>query len=185
MKKGLSILMLISGFACLGSGFGLMYKNESDRQNALTALKTSIVNDYEDFKTKVEVFSQERTNVYESLNKITYLKDIKNNYESLIEEYSKYEQTLKEIDKVSSDLKVNCFEEEFKEIPINNKITAFVINYEQAVNYFIQDVNSFNEKIKLYNDWVKENNPTGEVELKEFVSSYNEYIDNGPVNIIP
>jgi GT2 family glycosyltransferase len=48
MKKGLSILMLISGFACLGSGFGLMYKNESDRQNALTALKTSIVNDYED-----------------------------------------------------------------------------------------------------------------------------------------
>lgn len=178
MKKVLSTIILITGFASIATGLGLMYKNESDRQKALESLKTSIVNDYEDFKVKVEVFSEERTNIYENLNKITYLTDIKTNYDSLIAEYTKYEQTLKEIDEVSKGLKVNCFEEEFKEITINNKISAFVINYEQAVNYFIQDVNNFNEKVRLYNDYLKQNQTTTEVEeLKEYVSSYTEYVD--------
>lgn len=178
MKKVVSIIFLIAGIISLGIGIGIMYKNESDKQKALEALKTSIVNDYEDFKVKVEVFSEERTNIYQSLNKITYLTDIKVNYASLIEEYKKYEETLKEIDKVSKDLKVNCFEQEFKEVTINNKISAFVINYEQAVNYFIQDVNNFNEKVKLYNDWLKQTYPTAQVvELEEYVSSYTKYVD--------
>lgn len=177
MKKVVSIIFLIAGIISLGIGIGIMYKNESDKQKALEALKTSIVNDYEDFKVKVEVFSEERTNIYQSLNKITYLTDIKVNYASLIEEYKKYEETLKEIDKVSKDLKVNCFEQEFKEVTINNKISAFVINYEQAVNYFIQDVNNFNEKVKLYNDWLKQTNQTTGVELEEYVSSYTKYVD--------
>lgn len=178
MKKVVSIIFLIAGIISLGIGIGIMYKNESDKQKALEALKTSIVNDYEDFKVKVEVFSEERTNIYQSLNKITYLTDIKVNYASLTEEYKKYEETLKEIDKVSKDLKVNCFEQEFKEVTINNKISAFVINYEQAVNYFIQDVNNFNEKVKLYNDWLKQTYPTAQVvELEEYVSSYTKYVD--------
>ncbi len=178
MKKVVSIIFLVAGIISLGVGIGIMYKNESDKQKALEALKTSIVNDYEDFKVKVEVFSEERTNIYESLNKITYLTDIKTNYESLIEEYKKYEETLKEIDKVSKDLKVNCFEQEFKEVTINNKISAFVINYEQAVNYFIQDVSNFNDKVKLYNDWLKQNYPTEQVvELEEYASSYTKYVD--------
>ena len=177
MKKVLSIMFLAGGFAVIASGLGIMYKNEANRQNALEALKTSIVNDYEDFKVKVEVFSEERTNIYENLNKITYLTDIESNYESLISEYAKYEETLKDIDKVSEGLKVNCFEEEFKEITINNKISAFVINYEQAVNYFIQDVSNFNEKVKLYNDYVKQNPDKGLVELEEYQSSYTEYAD--------
>ncbi|MBE6151597.1 MAG: hypothetical protein E7162_07310 [Firmicutes bacterium] len=178
MKKVVSIIFLIAGIISLGIGIGIMYKNESGKQKALEALKTSIVNDYEDFKVKVEVFSEERTNIYQSLNKITYLTDIKVNYASLIEEYKKYEETLKEIDKVSKDLKVNCFEQEFKEVTINNKISAFVINYEQAVNYFIQDVNNFNEKVKLYNDWLKQTYPTAQVvELEEYVSSYTKYVD--------
>ena len=178
MKKVVSIIFLIAGIISLGIGIGIMYKNESDKQKALEALKTSIVNDYEDFKVKVEVFSEERTNIYQSLNKITYLTDIKVNYASLIEKYKNYEETLKEIDKVSKDLKVNCFEQEFKEVTINNKISAFVINYEQAVNYFIQDVNNFNEKVKLYNDWLKQTYPTAQVvELEEYVSSYTKYVD--------
>ena len=178
MKKVVSIIFLIAGIISLSIGIGIMYKNESDKQKALEALKTSIVNDYEDFKVKVEVFSEERTNIYQNLNKITYLTDIKVNYASLIEEYKKYEKTLKEIDKVSKDLKVNCFEQEFKEVTINNKISAFIINYEQAVNYFIQDVNNFNEKVKLYNDWLKQTYSTAQVvELEEYVSSYTKYVD--------
>ena len=53
MKKVLSIMFLVGGFAVIASGLGIMYKNEAKRQNALEALKTSIVNDYEDFKVKV------------------------------------------------------------------------------------------------------------------------------------
>lgn len=177
MKKAVSIIFLVSGFVSITCGLGIMYKNEINRQELLESLKTSIVNDYEIFKLKVEVFSEERTNIYENLNKITYLTDIKNNYDNLISEYIKYENTLKEIDKASVGLKNNCFEENFKEITINNKISAFVINYEQAVNYFIQDVSKFNEKVNLYNEYVKQNPDKGLIELKHYESFYRQYVD--------
>ena len=58
MKKVLSIMFLVGGFAVIASGLGIMYKNEANRQNALEALKTSIVNDYEDFKVAAEFVAE-------------------------------------------------------------------------------------------------------------------------------
>lgn len=183
MKK-ISIICLLMGVLSLASGLSLILVKENNKQKQINALKTSIINDYEDFKIKVEAFSSERTTIYDNLNKIYYLTDLQNNYEALINEYTKYELTLKEIDQVSSDLKVNCFEREFAEVNINNKISAFVINYEQAVNYFIQDVNNFNEKVRKYNEWVKNVQVSGTyVELKEYSSSYTEYVDINNDNV--
>ena len=40
-----------------------------------------------------------------------------------------------------------------------------------------EDVSNFNEKVKLYNDWLKQTNQTTGVELEEYVSSYTKYVD--------
>ena len=71
-----------------------------------------------------------------------------------------------------------CFKQEYNETEITNKVSAFTINYEQAVNYYIQDVEQFNEKIRSYNDWVQNTQVTDTYKtLEEFKSSYTEYVD--------
>ncbi len=178
MKRIISIIFIILGCGSLTTGVVLRIIDQNKQNKALTSLKASIIEDYEVFKVKIESFSTERTSVYEGLNKITYLTELPANYESLVGEYTKYENSVKEIDESSKDLKVNCFKQEYNETEITNKVSAFTINYEQAINYYIQDVEKFNEKVRSYNDWVQNTQVTNIYKpLGEFKSSYTEYVD--------
>lgn len=178
MKRIISIIFIILGCGSLTTGVVLRIIDQNKQNKALTSLKASIIEDYEVFKVKIESFSTERTSVYEGLNKITYLTELPANYESLVGEYTKYENSVKEIDESSKDLKVNCFKQEYNETEITNKVSAFTINYEQAINYYIQDVEKFNEKVRSYNDWVQNTQVTNVYKpLEEFKSSYTEYVD--------
>ena len=89
----------------------------------------------------------------------------------------KYENSVKEIDESSKDLKVNCFKQEYNETEITNKVSAFTINYEQAINYYIQDVEKFNEKVRSYNEWIQNTQLTSGKVLEEYQSSYKDYVD--------
>lgn len=178
MKRKLSLVIAIIGFVSLVVGSSLLIKGLTNSRNEYEALKASIVNDYEDFKVKIESFSEERTNIYEGLNKITYLTDVITNYDSLVQEYDKYGESLKEIELSSKDLKVNCYKKEFVETEITNKVSAFTINYEQAINYYIQDVEKFNEKVRAYNEWVENNQLEATFKIyDEYESIYKEYVD--------
>ena len=90
------------------AGASLLVVNVNNGKKEYESLKTSIVNDYEEFKVKIESFSEERTNIYNSLNEITYLTDLSVNYDKLVQEYKDYELTLQEIENSSKNLKVNC-----------------------------------------------------------------------------
>lgn len=178
MKRKISLGISIIGIICMLAGASLLIVNVNNGKKEYESLKTSIVNDYEDFKVKIESFSEERTNIYNSLNEITYLTDLSVNYDKLVQEYKDYELTLQEIENSSKNLKVNCYKKDYIETDINNKVSAFTINYEQAVNYYIQDVEAFNEKVRNYNNWIQTSQvATTYVELAEFESSYKEYVD--------
>ena len=178
MKRKISLGISIIGIICMLAGASLLVVNVNNGKKEYESLKTSIVNDYEDFKVKIESFSEERTNIYNSLNEITYLTDLSVNYDKLVQEYKDYELTLQEIENSSKNLKVNCYKKDYIETDINNKVSAFTINYEQAVNYYIQDVEAFNEKVRNYNNWIQTSQvATTYVELAEFESSYKEYVD--------
>ena len=178
MKRIISIIFIVLGCASLTTGVVFRIIEQNNQNKALASLKASIVEDYEIFKVKIETFSTERTTVYEGLNQITYLTELPKNYDNLVNEYTKYENTVKDIEESSKDLKENCFKQEYNETEITNKVSAFTINYEQAVNYYIQDVEKFNEKIRSYNDWVQNTQVTNTYKtLEEFKSSYTEYVD--------
>ena len=178
MKRKISLVIAIVGLVSLIAGGSLLFKSLTASRDEYESLKTSIVNDYEDFKVKIESFSEERTNVYEGLNKITYLTDVVANYDLLVAEYDKYGETLKSIEEASKDLKVNCYKKDFVETEITNKVSAFTINYEQAINYYIQDVEKFNEKVRSYNEWVNTNNLQATYKVyAEYESLYKDYVD--------
>ena len=178
MKKIIAVIILLLGVGSLIAGVTIYVSKIKEEKRNYEELKTSIVNDYEVFKGKIESFSDQRTNIYQTLNSIAYYSDIANKYESLISDYKKYEEIVKEIDVASKGLKTHCQDNSFTEVDIKNKIEAFIINYEQAINYFIQDVNKLNERIKEYNNGI--DNLTGTStykKLEEFTTEYTEYVD--------
>lgn len=178
MKRKISLIVAIVGLISLIAGGSLLFKSLTASRDEYESLKTSIINDYENFKVKIESFSEERTNVYEGLNEITYLTDMIANYDLLVAEYDKYGEALKEIEESSKGLKVNCYKKNFVETEINNKVSAFTINYEQAINYYIQDVEKFNEKVRAYNTWVNTNNLQATHKIyDEYESLYKDYVD--------
>ena len=178
MKRKISLVIAVVGFISLIVGGSLLFKSLTASRDEYEFLKASIVTDYETFKVKIETFSEERTNVYEELNKITYLTDVVANYDSIVVEYDKYGETLKDIELSSEDLKVNCYKKNFVETEITNKVSAFTINYEQAINYYIQDVEKFNEKIRSFNEWVTTNNLQATYKVyAEYESLYKDYVD--------
>ena len=178
MKRKISLVIAIVGLISFIAGGSLLFKSLTASRDEYESLKASIVTDYENFKVKIESFSEERTNIYEGLNKITYLTDVVANYDLLVAEYNKYGETLKEIEESSKDLKVNCYKKDFVETEITNKVSAFTINYEQAINYYIQDVEKFNEKVRAYNEWVNTNNLQATYKIyDEYESLYKDYVD--------
>ena len=93
MKRKISLVIAIVGLISFIAGGSLLFKSLTASRDEYEALKASIVTDYESFKVKIESFSEERTNIYEGLNKITYLTDVVTNYDLLVAEYNKYGET--------------------------------------------------------------------------------------------
>ena len=178
MKKIISIFFLVIGVSSLIAGISLIWINKSEENKKLAVLKASIVSDYDNFKKQIEDFSNERIEIYDSLHKISYLTDLSSNYETIIAQYKEYEEILKKIEENNKGLKSNCLENSFKENEITSKVNAFIINYEQAVNYFIKDVATFNEEVDRYNEWVENTQVMGDYKkIEGYESSYKDYID--------
>ena len=76
MKRKISLVIAIVGLISFIAGGSLLFKSLTASRDEYESLKASIVTDYENFKVKIESFSEERTNIYEGLNKITYLTDV-------------------------------------------------------------------------------------------------------------
>ena len=180
MKKKILIgILIIVVLAAIG-GVTMVIINKNEKDKKYEALKQEIIENYDTFKKNVETFLENRTAVYEQINSVSYFTELSSKYNDIIDAYKKYEESLKVIDDTSATLKEDCLNHTFKntDTDVNNKVEAFIINYEQAFNYFINDVKNINKQIDQYNDWVKNVQVTSKYkEIARYESAYTEYVD--------
>lgn len=178
MKNKLVIILLILGALLLISGGVLMivagYKED---KAAVTKTMNIIVDDYETFRKKVESFSGLRESIYNEVMNTQYYTEVYTNYAINIQKLQQYENAVVEVENSTKNLKNNCIDKKYNDQTVVNKCNAFVINYEQSINYFINDINRFNDRIKGYNAWVTTQTDTTYKELTEYSAKYKEYID--------
>ena len=180
MKKKILIgILIIVVLAAIG-GVTMVIINKNEKDKKYEALKQEIIENYDTFKKNVETFLENRTAVYEQINSVSYFTELSSKYNDIIDAYKKYEESLKVIDDTSATLKEDCLNHTFKntDTDVNNKVEAFIINYEQAFNYFINDVKNINDEIDQYNDWVKNVQVTTKYKtIAKYESTYTEYVD--------
>ena len=178
-KKVLIGILIIVVLAAIG-GVTVLIINKNEESKKYEALKQEIIENYEVFKKNVDTFLENRTAVYEQVNNVSYFTELSSKYEGIIDAYKKYEESLKVIEDTSTTLKEDCLNHTFKstDTDVNNKVEAFIINYEQAFNYFINDVKNINDEIDQYNDWVKNVQVTTKYKtIAKYESAYTEYVD--------
>lgn len=178
MKNKTVIILLVLGIVSLISGgiltFVTSYKED---QAKVTKTMNIIVDDYETFRKQVEAFSTSREKIYNEVMNTQYYAEVYSNYNVNVQKLQEYENAVVEIDKVGKKLKESCIGKNYTNQDVVNKCNAFVINYEQSINYFINDINRFNSRIKEYNTWVASQTETTYKTLTEYDAKYKDYID--------
>lgn len=178
MKNKLALILLILGLLLLASGGALLVVNGfKDEKEDLTKTMNIIVDDYEIFRKKVETFSTLREKIYNEVMNTQYYTDVYTNYNADIQQLKQYENAVTEIENISKNLKNSCIGKSFSDQDVINKCNAFIINYEQSINYFINDIDRFNSRIKDYNTWLNTQTNTQYQTLAEYNAKYKDYVD--------
>lgn len=177
-NKKVKILVLI-GITCIVWGLILMFISSVKKdQKEMNARMDKIVNSYDKFSKKIEEFNTMRDSLHtEFLDKVYYEKletqdtDFKNKlktYEELVSSISL--STKNNLRKYCQD---NIY---YSSSDVNNKCAAYKQAYEEMVNSFVDDVNTYNSNIDQYNKYLDTQGATNALRLEKYQTK-KQYID--------
>lgn len=164
----LAIILIISG----GMSFFLIGLKADRRETQRRIVEVN--NEFETFSTNTSIFESFRDELYtEHLSNVffesMFLKDkeIKN-------KLSNYENLVDELEKNTNKLVALCEDVYYPDSAVNKKCFNYKSIYEQVVNYFVTDINLYNDNIDKFNEYQKLQNSTDL--LKKYVTT-KKYID--------
>ena len=163
-----SIFMITSG--CLSS---LIIGLKEDKE--MTNMRMEEVDlEYEDYSTMVSLFEEERDSIYENVfTKITYENMYANN-KYITNKLSNYEAMVDEMHKNTNKLDKLCDDMYYPKSSINSICNNYKVIYEQVNNYFVMDINSYNDTVVKYNEYIKGVDPN--LVLKKYITK-KKYVD--------
>jgi len=142
---GIGIFMLFSG--CFSNFInGLREDHEKVRERMEIVDK-----DYKELTTYVTSFTESRDNLYSKyLEKVDYTSFYKNNND-INKRIANYENILEELSKRVQALDNLCNNTYFTSNDTNEKCSNYKLLYEQVNNYFVSDINKYNNIVLDYN----------------------------------
>lgn len=156
MKSSIKIVLVIS-ILLIVSGVILAIMNDKEEQKT-TGEIVQIVNDEYDklFYPAVEEANEYETEIYTLLLE-KYSDENVDKYSDDVKKLKNYESLINKVVSNSSNLKKYCIESKIEDDSFKSKCSAYIINYEQAINKFVEDVERYNDIVKEYNKEVVEN----------------------------
>lgn len=112
------------------------------------------VNDtFEIFSTNTSVFESLRDNLYENTFSKMFLDTMYQEDKVVKEKISNYEQLVDELTKNVKELNRLCDNVYYPDSTVNSKCKNYKIIYEQVINYFVSDIEEYNQNIDKYNEY--------------------------------
>ncbi len=181
-NKRIVFIIMTIGFILIisGSVSTVLLGLKADREETLK--RVSVVGDqFEIFSANTSVFEAMRDDLYENyLGNIYYDtmvdtdKDIKN-------KLSNYEHLVDELAKNTVEMDNLCEGVYYPDSNTNSKCQNYKTIYEQVNNYFVSDIDLYNNEIGKFNDYQKEANSN--TVLQEYTTK-KDYIDYNKDNKI-
>ena len=149
------ILILISIFMIVSGLISSLVIGLKEDQKMTNMRMDEVDLEYEDYSTMVSLFEQERDSMYENVfTNITYENMYANN-KYVTNKLSNYEAMVDEMHKYTNKLDDLCDDMYYPKSSVNSICNNYKVIYEQVNNYFVMDINTYNENIDKYNEYIK------------------------------
>ena len=130
---------------------------------------------FEDFSTTISLFEERRDQLYTStLSNVSY--DFMLSNDSTIKtSLSNYEAMVDEIGKQVISLDGLCDDVYYPDGAVNNKCSNYKSIYEQVVNYFVDDIKTYNLNVDKFNQYQAGIGSTVTISKYESTKDYIDY----------
>lgn len=165
----LSFVLIISGGV---SSFVLGLKK--DKEEILKRIN-EVNDEFEVFSTNTSVFETFRDELYNVVLSNVYYDTMYDEDKKVKNKLSNYENLVDELTKNTNKLDSLCDDVYYPDSKVNTKCNNYKSIYEQVVNYFISDINVYNENVKKYNEYQKNKNSDLRVDKYKTTKKYIDY----------
>jgi hypothetical protein len=153
MKKSVSIIMTLSFIFIISGGVASFVIGLRNDREEISKRVVDVNAIFEIFSANTSIFESVRDELYtDTLTKLFY--DTMYEEDSAVKEkISNYEQLVDELTKNAHNLDQLCKNVYYPDATVNSKCKNYKSIYEQVINYFVSDVNLYNQNIEQYNKY--------------------------------
>ena len=182
MTKKVAYIMLSIGIVLVISGAFSSFLNglKKDRELVVRRME-DVSSSYETFSTSVSLYGDYREDFHESILENLYYETMYATDSFTRQELKKYESMVDDITAQVDTLEVLCKDVYYPDGSINSMCMNYRTMYEQVVNFFVSDIENYNEVVNKFNNYQTSINSSNLV--KEYTTTKN-YIDYNGDHII-
>lgn len=139
------ILLVSAG--CLSSFVKSFAKDINDTKQNIDIIE----NKYKTFKGLLQSFNGDREIVFTDIFNNMFIENLESNYDNWVIKLQDYEKTANKIFSYKDFLIDSCNNIIYNDSDIQSKCDSMLISYETANNYYVKDINKWNEFVNSYN----------------------------------
>lgn len=174
-RKIAYFIMTFSFILIVSGSVSTFVINLREDQNATRQRMVVVSDKFEDFSANTSVFESFREDLYAGVFDNVYFDNLYSNDANIKSKLSNYENLVDELGKNTDSLNELCNNMYYPDVTINSKCNNYKIIYEQVVNYFITDINNYNNNIKKYNEYQMSINSAMTLSLYRTNKEYIDY----------
>lgn len=175
MKKIAMIMMTFSFILIISGGVSSFVLGlKKDKQEIYNRIN-DVNDEFEVFSTNTSVFESFRDELYNVVLSNVYYDTMYDEDKAVKNKLSNYENLVDELTKNTKKLDNLCNDVYYPDSKVNTKCNNYKSIYEQVVNYFISDINVYNENVVKYNEYQKNNNSDLRVDKYKTTKKYIDY----------
>ena len=180
MKKLAYIFLTLSMILIISGSFSSFLINlKEDHQEVLRRMD-DVSSVFEGFSTNTSIFEDYRDDLYTDVLGNVYYDTMYKTDDTVKEKIAEYESIVDDLSKDAKKLDKLCGDVYYPEGEINSMCMNYKSIYEQVVNYFVTDINTYNDNVQKYNDY--RDAIQSDLLVKKYKTNY-QYIDYNGDNV--
>lgn len=175
MKKIAMIMMTLSFILLISGGVSSFVLGLKKDKEEIYNRISEVNNEFEVFSTNTSVFEGFRDELYNVVLSNVYYDTMYDEDKAVKNKLSNYENLVDELTRNTKRLNKLCDDVYYPDSKVNTKCNNYKSIYEQVVNYFVSDINVYNENVVKYNEYQKNNNSDLRVDKYKTDKKYIDY----------
>jgi len=175
MKKIALYMMTLSFILIISGGVSSFVLGLKEDKEEIYNRINDVNDEFEVFSTNTSVFENFRDELYNVVLSNVYYDTMYDEDKTVKNKLSNYENLVDQLTKNTKKLNRLCEDVYYPDSKVNTKCNNYKSIYEQVVNYFVTDINVYNENVKKYNEYQRNKNSDLRVDNYKTNKKYIDY----------